>query len=295
MKQEKELNINIEIERKKILKLSTEYKKKGYEVKLAPKLNELQGYIPDLVVTKNNHTVVIEVKTKSTLTHVKGLDEIVRKVESLGWEFDLVVTNPISKKKIESIENKDIDQKYIDETLLISKNLLEKNLFPQALLLLWPIVEYSLRKILEIEYFEYKSSRLSLLADIYSFGIIDKDQFETLQLASRYRNQVAHGYLVSNIERKIFDNIFTTLNYLMNYKKNQVDEMIAWFFDNYMDPANGVPYESAEGGYQYVNGGPYNATDVLSSNFSNTTEEYIEEAVGIIENEGYDWVKRDDY
>jgi hypothetical protein len=37
----------------------------------------------------------------------------------------------------------------------------------------------------------------------------------------------------------------------------------AWFFERYEDPNESCPYISAEGGYQYIYGGPYDAHDVF--------------------------------
>jgi hypothetical protein len=39
--------------------------------------------------------------------------------------------------------------------------------------------------------------------------------------------------------------------------------LMAWFLTRYADPEASCPYASAEGGYQYIWGGPHNAGDVL--------------------------------
>src|SRR5262245_31613642 len=51
-------------------------------------------------------------------------------------------------------------------------------------------------------------------------------------------------------------------------RDQRIDEMVEWFHSNYEDPANHMPYESAEGGYQWIWGGPYDASDVLQDEFS---------------------------
>ncbi|MET3972872.1 hypothetical protein ABIB94_007871 [Bradyrhizobium sp. JR7.2] len=49
-------------------------------------------------------------------------------------------------------------------------------------------------------------------------------------------------------------------------RKDQKREvMIQWFSANYEDPAVSTPYESAEGGYQYIWGGPYETLLALPS------------------------------
>lgn len=74
------------------------------------------------------------------------------------------------------------------------------------------------------------------------------------------------------------------------------EEMAEWFLENYEDPANGVPYDGREGGYQYVNGGPYWGSDVLYESFPDASEEDVKKAVDIIEcNGGPEWVRVGQY
>ncbi|MGH6848150.1 MAG: hypothetical protein ACREC0_12165 [Methylocella sp.] len=64
-----------------------------------------------------------------------------------------------------------------------------------------------------------------------------------------------------------------------------------WFFENFENPAQITPYESAEGGYQYIWGGPYDARDVIENVFADTaSEELITAAIAAVEHEGIEWV-----
>ena len=73
-------------------------------------------------------------------------------------------------------------------------------------------------------------------------------------------------------------------------------EMAEWFLSNYKDPSDGVPYCSEDGGYQYINGGPYDASDILWSKFPDSREEDIQKALAEIEMVGGpDWVGINDY
>lgn len=74
-----------------------------------------------------------------------------------------------------------------------------------------------------------------------------------------------------------------------------VEEMIEWFFENYEDPAQGVYYDSGEGGYQYLSGGPYDADDVLSQQFESVPRYLIDMAVERIQSAGWEWVKKGEY
>lgn len=69
--------------------------------------------------------------------------------------------------------------------------------------------------------------------------------------------------------------------------QRQVEYMAAWFHNLFEDPANETPYESREGGYQYVWGGPYEAEEELREEFEGVaSEEAIEAAVEEVERGG---------
>lgn len=74
-----------------------------------------------------------------------------------------------------------------------------------------------------------------------------------------------------------------------------VEEIVNWFFEHYEDPVHGVPYESAEGGYQYYAGGPYDAREEIEDRFPHVPANTIDEALEIISDYGYEWVERGQY
>jgi hypothetical protein len=83
-------------------------------------------------------------------------------------------------------------------------------------------------------------------------------------------------------------------------KAQKIELMVEWFYQNYEDPAQSTPYESAEGGYQYIWGGPYDANDEIGSKFGGLVpDEWIEQAVNEVQKDGiYDWApvhRSDDY
>jgi hypothetical protein len=66
----------------------------------------------------------------------------------------------------------------------------------------------------------------------------------------------------------------------------QVEAMREWFLQNFEDPAENTPYDSGEGGYQFIWGGPYNAQEQLSEEFGgivpdDVIEELADELFGI--------------
>ncbi|HAV1550614.1 TPA: hypothetical protein ACX3EK_004656 [Vibrio parahaemolyticus] len=55
----------------------------------------------------------------------------------------------------------------------------------------------------------------------------------------------------------------------------QKEVMKVWFFENYQDPVHECPYNSREGGYLYIHGGPYEANEELFSEFGDTIDESL--------------------
>lgn len=66
------------------------------------------------------------------------------------------------------------------------------------------------------------------------------------------------------------------------------DIIVDWFLHFYADPTHEMPYDSQEGGYQFIYGGPYDATEVLEDAFDTlASDQAISLAVDKI-NDTYD-------
>ncbi len=70
----------------------------------------------------------------------------------------------------------------------------------------------------------------------------------------------------------------------------QKNIMRNWFYSNFEDPANHTPYESKEGGYTYIWGGPFDARYELENMFTNYgSAESINELVSELESICTEW------
>lgn len=58
-------------------------------------------------------------------------------------------------------------------------------------------------------------------------------------------------------------------------KDTQLDVMRTWFHANYENPVENTPYETAEGGYIYIWGGPYEPFEELEAEFGSTVPEKV--------------------
>ncbi len=70
----------------------------------------------------------------------------------------------------------------------------------------------------------------------------------------------------------------------------QLDVMRTWFFQNFEDPAERTPYESAEGGYIWIWGGPYDAREELEAEFGDVVpDDVIKELSEELNNICWEW------
>lgn len=72
--------------------------------------------------------------------------------------------------------------------------------------------------------------------------------------------------------------------------ETQTEVLRKWFFENYEDPVESTPYDSEEGGYQFIWGGPYDARDELQDEFSRIVpDEVIDELANELESQSSEW------
>ncbi|MEJ8563501.1 hypothetical protein QTO30_21190 [Yoonia sp. GPGPB17] len=78
-------------------------------------------------------------------------------------------------------------------------------------------------------------------------------------------------------------------------KDQKIRMMVSWFHAHFEDPAHRTPYESREGGYQWIWGGPHEANDEVQDEFGEVVEyEIMKEAIDEIESDGLlEWAPRE--
>jgi hypothetical protein len=73
-------------------------------------------------------------------------------------------------------------------------------------------------------------------------------------------------------------------------RDTQVEAMREWFLQNFEDPAENTPYDSGEGGYQFIWGGPYDAQEQLSEEFGGVVpDDVIEELADKLSDISTEW------
>lgn len=72
-------------------------------------------------------------------------------------------------------------------------------------------------------------------------------------------------------------------------RSQQLSEMRWWFHEQFVDPVEYCPYVSAEGGYVYIHGGPYDARTELSDFYDHVPTDVVDELVAELEAECSEW------
>ncbi len=76
-------------------------------------------------------------------------------------------------------------------------------------------------------------------------------------------------------------------------EETQIEAMRSWFFENYQDPVEETPYDSSEGGYIYIYGGPYDAKQVLEDRFAGMVpDDVIDKLADDLGNQSWEWERR---
>ncbi|NAO97210.1 hypothetical protein FRY77_14510 [Halomonas sp. MG34] len=91
---------------------------------------------------------------------------------------------------------------------------------------------------------------------------------------------------------------YTVEDFQQLSQEEKIELMREWFFDNYEDPVERTPYESREGGYIYIWGGPYYAHDELTVFCEFVDDELIESLAEELSVDCPEWTGRespDDY
>lgn len=246
----------------------------------------LRKFAPDFVAERGQEHVVLAVKRRATAPgSSRQLAELAAEVsQHPGWSLELLW-----------LGDGDEESSVTDVTELIARaeRVLQVDV-EAALLLLWSAVEASLQLLANRVGIRETRPKL-LLSELYSLGWLSERHFAELDDAQETRNAIAHRVGRDLVDSSLVVRVAQLARRLADPQYTSVDQMVEWFKSGYMDPANGVPFDSREGGYIYVGGGPYDALDVLSQEYPDALPDELEDAATELEHESTEWVRVDEY
>ena len=186
-------------ERERLDRIADEYRAKGYDVLVEPSGPDLPPFLgnhrPDLIARKGEERLVIELRPSSSeagQTQLRGLAERIEREP--GWRFVLISTSP-AEELLPGERLALLSELEVEEHLRQAQSLLESGQLEAALLLSWAAVEGQLRALAKREEIPLpRPETLTLLRQLVTLGLIDRDHYRALSEAFRARSAVAHGF-----------------------------------------------------------------------------------------------------
>lgn len=209
-----------QLERLRLLELVTEYRQKGYEVILSPKPEELpdflRSYRPDMIVSRGEEKVVIEVKSRPSIASAQYLRGLAQAVEEHpGWRVELVMTNSEDALYSAKVEGS-LQEHEIKSQLQVARKLTVDH--PEsAILYAWSLAEATLRLLANKEGLDLQRPEpLRLLKQLATEGVISKAEYQSLMNASSLRNAIAHGFKTTHLTPNVVLNLIEVTEQLLN-------------------------------------------------------------------------------
>jgi hypothetical protein len=197
-----------EIHNRKLQEIAADYSARGYEVFIEPgstKLPEfLAGFRPDLVAFGPQDSVVVELKVGTQTAASERFRELAEAIQRQpGWRFSLVVIDPRSDDVAPSAQQL-LNRNEILDRLEKANELLKVGTKDAAFVLLWISIEALLRRIAIQEGLPLERVPPSaLMKELYSLGVLSRNDLNTTQRAFAVRNSIVHGFEASGLDQQI--------------------------------------------------------------------------------------------
>ncbi|MFI7290022.1 hypothetical protein ACIBRY_25740 [Streptomyces anulatus] len=275
--------------RTKLQELVSYYESRGYSVVPARDLPKgVAALHPDLVVSKDDENIVIELKggnQPSRSEHAVRLERMAEVLEGLGrWKLELhwLGAPPVERLPRDQSAN------------ILSRSLSVRKVDASAALLLaWAAVEVSLDRMIrnqESSNSIYSSDPFGrrtprqMVSLAQSLGLIPEDVYGVLLKAGDARNRIAHGFHMEGILRveDLADELLDVVRRIAPESYVSPDQMIDWFREHYGDPVRDVPDPDPD---------RWPARLLLAEHFMDSDDRDIAEAARILDRESEEWVE----
>lgn len=183
----------------KIESLAARYGNEGYLVIKQPKASDLpfdlDGYAPDLIATKGDSGLIVEVKSSAARMSVERLQSLAKEISTHpGWRFLLVTLDDVDSKKVPTTANELPTWGQLMEKSKQAETLIENGVLEAGLLYLWSIFEAALRKrAIEQNIPVERFPASMLLNHMYSQGEVSVDQLDSFRDFMSQCDRIAHG------------------------------------------------------------------------------------------------------
>jgi hypothetical protein len=208
------------MEQQAIEKIETRYRDEGYDVIVQPQGNQippfLAGFQPDMIVTRGNEGVVVEIKTNridlSSDPHITRLAEVVN--SEPGWRLDVVILEPQSQFEKAAQEASEPSDEQLAQILKTADELSDKGHASVACVVAWAGLEAAMRRIRDDAELHGKTAPNELMRALYSNGFLSREQFDKLKDSYKIRTQVVHGLVPLPIDPGLVHYLTATARHL---------------------------------------------------------------------------------
>jgi len=192
----------------------------GYKVSIEPSSSdlpfELGGYHPDLIATKGDEGIILEVKTTSNGLSVDRFQAIAEQIATHnGWRFLLITLDDTSESILASGEKDLPSWEELKTRLSNLDTLMKASLFEPSILFSSSILEAVLRKrAINQNLPIWRLPEKNLLNYFFSSGEISMSDFDIFKSCLDLRNKVAHG-LATSIDPNLLSSVIASIKKLV--------------------------------------------------------------------------------
>lgn len=208
------------LEKQRALAIAEEYRSRGFEVVVEPGPELLPGFLhdygPDLLVRKDEETIVVEVKSRSSLAGEPRIREVARLLSEMPhWKFELVLLGEEQRPDIPE-GSRPLEKEEILRTIEGAVTLLASDQPEASLLVSWAAMEATLRLLSEAEGVPTEPfNSLYTLKQAIANGIITRSDYNRLSRIIQYRNSLAHGFQPTDFEPGVVEELIKTAKRLL--------------------------------------------------------------------------------
>lgn len=207
----------------KVESLANELLQKGYKVTVEPLVTDLPfrlgNYRPDLIASKNNGGIILEVKTNQRFS-VERFQELAERIaEHDHWRFLLVTLDDVTKNLLPEADEELPSWRELQTKMESISSLIQQLMLEPAVLYLWGTAEAMLRKRAIVQKIPIERLHAAtLLNHMYSCGEVSMTEFDLLKSILDKRNRVAHGRVTSLNAKELEDGLLVTRSLIEQWK-----------------------------------------------------------------------------
>ena len=211
---------SVRTERELMEQVAQDYRRRGYDVILAPTPERrppfLGHLVPDLIAQRGDENIVIEVKRVRTPRLPRSLRALLEALRTQpDWRLRLVYVGP--EGELETFEMPTLTAQEAQEQIESSRRMYDSGEQAAAVLKLWSVLEAVGRKRLtEVQHEDVgPMAPVAFLKELTSFGLIEQHEYVELRSILELRNAAAHGRPTISVTQTEFQTLLEDVKKLL--------------------------------------------------------------------------------